>query len=221
MEVIPMLRSTIVAGLFLLLPVFAQAQTMKAPEIEVFGGLSYLNVKGYNEREHFFNVATGVTVKVNKHFGLVAEGSLPLGGPSESFSSLLPGFRLLPPIVTTSRETTRTSTALFGPRFYLDRGRTTLFAHGLAGVIRTRSEYKVISGVGPLRGVGILPLVPSSFAYSVNHFAYGFGGGVDVNLNRRFAIRILQADYLRSQVEVRGNQLRLQSGIVVRFGKGS
>ena len=217
-----MLRLIIVAGLFLLLPVYAQAQTVKAPEIEVFGGLSYLNVKGYYEREHFFNAATGVTVKVNRHFGLVAEGSLPLGGPSESFSSLVPGSRLLPPIVTTSRQTTRTSTGLFGPRFYLDRGRTTLFAHGLAGVIRARSEYKVTSGIGfPLRGVGTLPLLPSSFAYSENHFAYGFGGGIDVNLNRRFAIRILQADYLRTQIEARGNQLRLQSGVVVRFGKGS
>ena len=217
-----MVHRTIIAGLFLLLPVFAMAQSPKAPEIEVFGGLSYLNVNQLYERDHFFNVATGVTVKVNKHFGLVAEGSLPLSGPSENFSSLVLGSRLLPPIVTTSRQTTRTSTALFGPRFFLRRERATLFAHGLAGVIRSRSEYKVISGIGfPGRNIGTLPLLPSTFAYSVNHFAYGFGGGIDLNLNRRFAIRMIQADYLRSRVGPTHNQLRLQSGVVIRFGKGS
>jgi hypothetical protein len=211
-----MLRSTLIAGLFLLTPVFVHAQAQKTPDIEVFGGVSYLNVAGYYEREHFFNAATGVTVNLNNHFGLFGEASLPLAGPSETFQSLFPGFRDRPPIVEIGSQRTKTSTALFGPRFFLRREKVTLFAHGLAGVVRTRtsSEYSFVSVIG-------LPTERSSFAYSVNHFAYGFGGGVDVNVNRRFAIRILQADYLRTQIEVRGNQLRLQSGVVIRFGKGS
>jgi len=214
-----MLRSAMIAGLFLLTPVLVQAQAEKAPGIEVFGGLSYLNVAGYYEREHFVNAATGVTVKVNKHFGLTADGSLPLAGPSETFFDRGIGTRFLPPIPTTIRFTTRTSTALFGPRFFLRREKITLFAHGLAGVVRTRSESRVLAGIGFSVGSG--PRLPTSLAFSINHFAYGFGGGMDVDLSRRFAIRVVQADYLRGQIEARGNQLRLQSGVVFRFGEGS
>ena len=81
-----MLRSAFIAVLLLLSPVLVQAQ--KIPDVEVFGGVSYLNAAGYYEREHFFNAATGVTVKVNRHFGLAAEGSLPMAGPSETSSSV-------------------------------------------------------------------------------------------------------------------------------------
>lgn len=211
-----MLRSAVIVGLFLVTPVLVAAQVQKAPNIEVFGGLSYLNVAGYYEREHFFNAATGVTVSVNKHFGIVGDVGLPLAGPSETFRSLVVGVRFQPPFVSIDHQTTRTGTALFGPRFFLRREKMTLFAHGLAGVVRTRtsSESRNVSVFG-------LPLLPSSFSYSDNTFAYGFGGGIDLNVNRRFAIRILQADYLRARIEGTGNQLRLQSGVVVRFGKGS
>ena len=100
----------------------------------------------------------------------------------------------------------------------------TLFAHGLAGVIRTNSEYSVLTSVAafpPGGGSISLPVEPTTFRYSENSFAYGFGGGIDLNLNRRIAIRLMQADYLRARIEPMGNQLRLQSGVVVRFGKGS
>ena len=210
-----MLRSTLIAAMFLLTPVFVHAQVQKAPDIEVFGGFSYLNAAGYHERKHFFNAATGVTVNINRHFGLFGDVSLPVAGSIER-SSLIDFTLGIPTPVFTSRETTKTTTALFGPRFFLRREKLTLFAHGLAGVVRTRSssEYSFGSLIG-------LPTERSSFAYSENHFAYGFGGGIDVNINRQFAIRVLQADYLRTQIEVRGNQLRLQTGVVIRFGEGS
>ena len=211
-----MLRSVLIAVVCLAAPVLTHAQAPRTPDIEVFGGLSYLNARGYYEREHFGNVATGVTVNVNKYFGIVADVGLPMVGRSETYHSLVPGSRLFPAFFTTTRETTTTESALFGPRFFLRRERMTLFANGLAGVVRTRtrSEYTF----GPVLG---LPPEVSSFTYAANRFAYGFGGGIDVNLNRRFAIRIVQADYLRTHMQVTGNELRLQSGVVVRFGKGS
>ena len=205
-----MLRSALMTGLFLLTPAFVHAQVQKTPDIEVFGGLSYLNVAGYYERQHFFNAATGVTVNLNRHFGLFGDVSLPVVGPTER-SSLIDFPLGIPTPVFTSRETTKTTTALFGPRFFLRREKMTLFAHGLAGVIRTSSKSEYTFG----SQTGLAP--SSSFVYHTNTFAYGFGGGMDLNVNRRFAIRLVQADYLR----VTGNQLRLQSGVVVRLGKGS
>ena len=212
-----MLRSTLIVGLLVVTPTLAQAQAQKTPDIEVFGGLSYLNVAGYYEREHFANLATGVTFNVNKHFGLAADAGLPFAGPSQTFQSLVVGlpFRR-PPFVELGRQTTRTTTALFGPRFFLRRERITLSAHGLAGVVRTRnsSEFSNVSVFGR-------PLGTSSFSYSENTFAYAGGGGVDLNINSRFAIRVMQADYIRARIEKTGNQVRLQSGVVVRFGRGS
>jgi hypothetical protein len=211
-----MLRSALIAGLFLFTAGFVQAQVQKAPDIEVFGGLSYLNVAGYYEREHFFNAATGVTVNINRHFGLFGDVSLPVMGRTER-SSLIDFPLGIPTPVFTSRETTKTTTALFGPRFFLRREKMTLFAHGLAGVVRTgtESEYRFGSQTNLAFGPS------SSFVYHTNTFAYGFGGGVDLNVNRRFAIRVMQADYIRARIQATGNQLRLQSGVVVRFGKDS
>ena len=212
-----MLRSALIAGLFLVTPVLVEAQVQKAPNIEVFGGFSYLNVTRDHEREHFSTIATGVTVNVNKHFGLVGDVALPVAGPSETFSfEIDPSPLKIPSYVFTSRETTKASTALFGPRFFLRREKMTLFAHGLAGVVRTRFRSETRLGLDVS-----LPPVPSSFANSTNTFAYGFGGGIDLNVNRRFAIRLMQADYLRARIQAPGNQLRLQSGVVIRFGKGS
>jgi len=213
-----MLRSALIAGLFLVTPVFVLAQAPKVPDIEVFGGVSYLNVAGYEGREHFSNAATGVTMNVNKYFGLFGEAGLPIAGPSETFPSLIGGFPIRPPFTFGFRDSTKVSTALFGPRFSLRRERTTLFVHGLAGVVRTtnKSEHSLVTGIG-------LPVDPLSLSssFAVHTFAYGFGGGVDVNVNHRFAIRVLQADYLRARIEGTGNQLRLQSGVVVRFGEQS
>ena len=154
-----MLRSALIAGLFLVTPVFVLAQAPKVPDIEVFGGVSYLNVAGYEGREHFSNAATGVTMNVNKYFGLFGEAGLPIAGPSETFPSLIGGFPIRPPFTFGFRDSTKvsTATALFGPRFSLRGERTTLFVHGLAGVVRTTKNFErsLVSGIG-------LPVEPIS-----------------------------------------------------------
>jgi hypothetical protein len=44
------------------------------------------------------------------------------------------------------------------------------------------------------------------------------GGGVDVNLNRRLAVRF-QGDYLMTRfLDLRQDNLQFSSGLVVRFG---
>jgi len=100
---------------------------------------------------------------------------------------------------------------LFGPRFTMTGGRMTAFAHPLVGFSR-------LSGGVPQ-----------------TNFVMGFGGGLDIAITRRIAIRPFQADYVPERVGhvpygiVPGpregflppywrHNLLLQSGIVFRFG---
>jgi opacity protein-like surface antigen len=57
---------------------------------------------------------------------------------------------------------------------------------------------------------------------SSNSFAMAAGGGVDLMLSHRFAIRMIQADYYYTQfdngVNNRQNNLRIGAGVIVRFG---
>ncbi len=54
-----------------------------------------------------------------------------------------------------------------------------------------------------------------------NAFAYAAGGGLNMNLSPRFAIRAVQADYLQTHLpndaNNRQNHLRLSAGMVFRF----
>jgi hypothetical protein len=66
---------------------------------------------------------------------------------------------------------------------------------------------------------------------SANAFAMAFGGGVDIGVSRHFAIRAIQADYLRTQFSATDaiitglssslnggqNSYRASAGIVFRF----
>ena len=84
---------------------------------------------------------------------------------------------------------------LFGPRFTARAQRATLFAHALVG-----ANTLHVTGA------------------STNGFAWGVGGGLDYNAGRHFAIRVLQADYLRTRVSNTWlNDARLGLGIVFKF----
>jgi len=58
-----------------------------------------------------------------------------------------------------------------------------------------------------------------------NSFLYTVGGGVDCRLNNRIGVRIVQAEYLRSEflngsiVGHQQNNLRLSAGLLFNFGK--
>ena len=77
--------------------------------------------------------------------------------------------------------------------------------------------------------VGDHRLSPEAF-HSVNKLGVMFGGGVDLNLSRHFALRLIRADFVISDyrfgapavtpsTDVRG--LRAETGIVFMFGGGS
>jgi opacity protein-like surface antigen len=110
---------------------------------------------------------------------------------------------------------------LFGPRFTYRRWqRLTPFAEGLVGPANFRFTAPTVGLTNPISATG---------------FAGGFGGGVDYAVNSRFAIRLIEVDYVvtrfreiavdptTGQVNFSGqrrtqNNARASAGIVIRFG---
>ena len=104
------------------------------------------------------------------------------------------------------RENIKTYSLLFGPRFSVRKSKKiTPFVHALFGVSRIRTETNEF---GP----------PVSFTDT--SFGMAVGGGLDVRLNDRFAIRAVQMDYLRTRFfNQTQNKGRVAVGIVMRFGR--
>ena len=95
--------------------------------------------------------------------------------------------------------------ATFGPSYRYRFRRGDFFVHGLVG------EADGFSGVYPQAG-GSTP--------SANSLAVQVGGGVDIGVMRHLALRLVQADYVRTQLPNSlsnvQNSLRLGAGIVLR-----
>src|SRR5438874_2425339 len=83
------------------------------------------------------------------------------------------------------RENIKTYSLLFGPRFSVRKSKkVTPFVHAMFGVSRIRTETDEF---GPL------------VSFADTSFGMAAGGGLDVRLNDRFAIRAVQLDYLRTR----------------------
>ncbi|MEJ2247690.1 MAG: hypothetical protein P8Y80_16680 [Acidobacteriota bacterium] len=84
---------------------------------------------------------------------------------------------------------------VFGPRFSLRGEKATVFGQALFG--------------GATLGGG---------GESINGFAMGFGGGVDVNVSERLAVRVVQFDWIptRFEGEWNNNTVRFGFGIVIK-----
>ena len=96
----------------------------------------------------------------------------------------------------------RQHTYLFGPVVSARSDKATFFAHALFGGAHATAD------------------TGSSFFGSVSDssFAMAFGGGLDYNLNRNFAVRVGQFDYLPTRFggETQNN-FRYSAGIVLKF----
>jgi hypothetical protein len=98
-------------------------------------------------------------------------------------------------------------TTTFGPRYrWHPDGRVSLYVQGLVGEANGfRSIFPATVGSQP----------------DANGFAAQFGGGVDYRLSDRFAMRVLDAGWARTQLPNGSdnvqNTLRLGAAIVLRF----
>jgi hypothetical protein len=119
---------------------------------------------------------------------------------------------------STNAEPLSLVTAVFGPRYTIETRshRYAIFGEGLVGI--SNGFHSLFSeGSGPVGSVN------AGTTSSSNALAVDVGGGLDVQLNRRFSIRAIRASYLRTQfpnttTNVQ-NSLNLSAGVVVRFGR--
>ena len=94
---------------------------------------------------------------------------------------------------------------LFGPRFALRGKKLTPFVYALFGATRFH-ESATISG--------------QKLSDSDTGFSSALGGGLDIKVNKRVAIRAFQLDYFRPNFFGEAhNRGRLAFGVVLRLGK--
>jgi peptidoglycan-associated lipoprotein len=112
--------------------------------------------------------------------------------------------------VSASSESLTLSTFTAGVRYLLPAhdSRVQPFGQVLVGLVH--SSGTVVEGSNP------------GAANAGAAFASNIGGGLDLKANRRFAIRLIEADYLLTTVDNSSNNhqnnLRISAGVVLRFG---
>lgn len=211
-----MRKSLWIIGLALVVPLIASAQAV--PRVEVFGGYSYLRVRGYVADESLLVPGAGtfafpnfgsngwtgsVAVNATRWFGVVADVSGLSGMPTKTIGGA--------PITIGMRE----YNYLFGPRFSCRYLRWALFAHALFG----EAHASVLIGA---------PEVLTPIGVVETKFAMAVGTGVDLTVYRQrrnlrgagqeLAIRLGQADWLRTEfVGGHQNNIRISTGLVFRF----
>lgn len=91
---------------------------------------------------------------------------------------------------------------LFGPQFSHRKSSSfTPFGHILVGAFRGSQGYLGIS-------------------QPKTDFAAAFGGGIDIKIHKKVALRIIQADYIATPfLNQRQDNIRLSAGIVLQFGE--
>lgn len=181
------------------------------PRYELFLGYSYLQAVpelAVGNRLVRLNGGTAsIAFNLNRSVGLVAD----IGDYTNSQMRFQGGYTST---VNVNNANEAVLTYLFGPRFsYRRYDRITPFAQVLFGgvhanqVVLDNCTFSCI-------------LLPSE-----SSFALTAGGGLDLNLSRHFAIRLIQAEYLMTRFTnyTTGtggtqNDMRLASGVVFRFG---
>ena len=183
------------------------------PKVEWFAGYSFWRAtptSSGNRMVYLHGGSTSIAYNLNEYVGLVAD----FGGYANSRLTLFN-----PAGSKTFDSNGSAFTYLFGPRFsYRRYERFTPFFQALFGGAYVSSV--TISGCK-----GSLSCTPLG---SENAFAMTVGGGLDITLSHRIALRLFQGDFLLTHFkdpfstggQGRGWQknVRLSTGIVLRFG---
>ena len=182
-------------------PVLAQDK----PKVELFGGYSYVPVD-FGPDGHGWNVS--VVANVHRWFGVKADVS---GHYAHTRST----FTFLPPFPVPGTLETRTServhTVVFGPQTrFLQWKRVSLYQHAMFGLSLDSSHVSETFNGQPL----------PTFHMADHGFAMVLGGGLDVQVSPRLAIRAGQTDYLFTRISgFNGHSFCYSGGVVCRFGK--
>ena len=210
-------------GLFLFsIPSFAQEVVY--PRAEVFGGFSMSSIPGLtaydpttgvltSSRKSFMGWQASGDYNITHHLGIVGD----FGGQYASF----PGITV-PTVIAVAGYSVNSYQFLFGPQISMRHQRVTPFVHALFGANRLG-----LSGI-TVTVAGVSVTTP---AVSSTGLGMGIGGGFDVNVSHRLALRVPQFDWTPRHigsttvlgVTVPGSwttgQIRFGIGLVLKAGE--
>jgi Outer membrane protein beta-barrel domain len=205
--------------LFLLSMLFSRA-ALSQDRFEIYGEYSYLHfnptVTGINDRS-FNGGGGGVTLYFLKIFGIKADF---MGYGSTTFTKTvsapvtLPGGGVIP--AGTYASTGDMFTYLAGPVLRIPIPRITPFGEILFGVSNTNGYVNLQNSV--IAGGGTISRSPTQ-----HPFTMAVGGGIDLGISKRVAIRLVELDYVLSRysnpLTSVGNQnnFRYCGGLVFKF----
>jgi opacity protein-like surface antigen len=175
------------------------ATAQDTPLIEVFGGYSFAHI----------DTATAFAVPETDRFHLSMNGwDASIAINANKWAGFVVDFGGLygsPWEVEIDDVSIHAHSIMIGPRISVRQGKITPFFQALIGYAHVTAEELTVN------------------VYSANNLAIALGGGVDINVNDRIAIRPAQLEYftIRSG-ESTGNfsdNLRYSAGIVFKLGK--
>ena len=160
------------------------------------------------QNETMWGYGIGGQYNINKYFGIVGEWNA-THGESGPFSFAQGG-----QIYYVPKLDTRIQTILFGPRVSYRMKPVTVFAHVLLGAGTTKLD----DDIGEF----------NYNSYTSWQYAMAIGGGVDINLGKRFALRPAQFDYVLIDSDLQDlsstggapgmfHNFRYQLGAVIKF----
>ena len=173
--------------------VFDSSGSVEPSHIDLSGGYNLINANAPPGDCGCFTMSGGfVGGQLNFSQSLGIAGEVS-AGHANSISSLGQGLTL--------------TTFMAGPRLAWPRHRAVPFGEFFVGGAHGGSSYFPTS---------------TSSSSSATSFAYSAGGGLDVNLNERFALRAFDARFLHTSFPNGANgtqrQLQIAVGVVMRFG---
>ena len=194
-----MKNTAFVLGFILFLSLTALAQ--EVPQVEIFGGYSYMRVNPPDANDSYnFNGWNGsLVVNANRWFGMAMDFSGHYKTIKESDFN----------------DDVKLHSLMFGPQFsFRKHDKLTPFVHALFGF-------------GHLDQTVSSTQMSGSEAMDWNDFEMALGGGLDVKIHPKVAVRLFQADYIRlrdkggsaNNLAETMNNFRLSSGIVFRLGR--
>jgi hypothetical protein len=226
----------LVLSLVLLLVSVSQARDFST--VEVFGGYSFLHSNTDNSRinAHFpigfvgsstYLTSDGtanlngwegsISFNLNKWLGIVSDFSGHYGSMRfDEYQQLIVYPPQAPSLTRKALPRFSSHSFLFGPQLKCRKyKRIVPFAHVLFGVNREAANISSLS----MGGSGIAPWLWEYYDRNETSFALAAGGGLDIKIGKRIAVRAFQADYLLNhRNDDRHNNVRAAAGLLFYLG---
>ena len=199
------------------------AHTQNKPEWEIFGGYSFVRVSFGTLSVGSVPTSNVISLHQNGngwHGQLVQNVNSWVGGVID-FSGFYANPTIdLTPFLTNEQFRTNLSAYSFlaGPRFaHRGPGPFSLFGEPMIGLVHDRFNVASLATISPgLEAVLGLPFHETKWAYSL-------GGGIDLRVRPNLAVRLVEAEWIRTHFPETlskdfQNNVRVSAGIVLRVG---